>query len=193
MTIGGTRTAFMVTDFIEGSTLDRWKPAAFADKLRVATVLAGALAVCHATKYIDALGFQAQGVFHGDIKPSNIMVGANGRPVIIDFLQVDVHRLIDPSIVDPELLTSRSATDTLGTPGFMAPEQERHGIITESTDIYSLGMTLADLFSGSVAWFVARRDVSLELAKLIDGMIAPDPADRPRRMADVNAALAAMA
>ena len=176
--VDGAPTAFMVTDFIDGLLLDDWaRTATPPRKLAVARTLAEALATCHATRYVDDFGIQTQGVFHGDIKPANIIVDAEGQPHLIDFLQIDVQRLIDIKVGQPGV-SSRPTTAAFGTPGYMAPEQERHGVITPATDIYGLGMTLMSLFGFDPS-----------IRDLLFSMIADDPIDRPRSMAGVVAAL----
>ncbi len=200
--IDGLRTAFMVTDFVEGRRLDDWSATVGDDeqahiaRLEVAFALSDALATCHATTYIDEFGFQVQGVLHGDLKPANILVDERGSPSVIDFLQVDVQRLIDPRIVPSQVIEPVPSTAACGTPGFMAPEQERHGVVTQATDVYGLGITLTHLFAGprrnTVFGFMQNTRVSDDLRSLVFSMISEDVAERPRRMTDVHASLTAM-
>src|SRR5262249_21155147 len=90
------------------------------------------------------------------------------------------------------------ATMVFGTPGFMSPEQELDGTVSETSDIYSLGMTLAKIFcpfahrddSWSDAREGKRRDREKSLVQLLVTMTAPNARDRPRRVQDVLDALA---
>lgn len=197
--LAGTRTTFMTTEFVAGSPIDEWMPTdstraeAFLERLRISWEIAGALAACHATTFVDELGFQTRGVLHGDIKPANILIDAEGHPRIIDFLQIDVQRLIDPRIA-AHVEHEEALTTALGTPGFMAPEQERHGVVTEATDIFSLGITVGRFLAQSrSAWaFLHHELVSRELSALLMAMTSEDPSKRPSRMDEVEQALEAI-
>ena len=57
-------------------------------------------------------------------------------------MMVDVHRALDPTVRERLCHSAGDQTAVFGTPGFMAPEQEREGIVTVRTDIYGLGATL---------------------------------------------------
>ena len=78
------------------------------------------------------------GVIHLDIKPSNVIVGRNGRPVIIDFGLASVP---GTERVVPEKTTA-------GTMAYMSPEQVVGDVIDCRTDIWSLGVVLYELLAG---------------------------------------------
>jgi hypothetical protein len=197
--LSGERSAFLVTEFVAGPSLTEWKsqclnPVTTLEQIRMACELADAFAACHATTFIDEVGFQVRGVLHGDIKPANVLVDATGHPRVVDFLQLDVQRLIDPRIMSPELSEPHfPKTGALGTPGFMAPEQERHGLVSEATDIYGLGVTLTAFFSNETGpiWLVFASNSGLhpDLKQLLLSMMHNEPGERPRSMADVSKAL----
>jgi len=96
--------------------------------LAVASCLARVARALHAA--------HAQGVIHRDVKPSNIIVGGDGDPVLVDF-----------GLAIPEEATGISLTrtgDTAGTPAYIAPELvsgERTRPDAQS-DVYALGVTL---------------------------------------------------
>jgi eukaryotic-like serine/threonine-protein kinase len=81
-----------------------------------------------------------QGVIHRDIKPSNIMIDAEGNAFLTDF---GIARIAESS---GEGLTGTGMT--VGTPGYMAPEQSLGGNIDGRADIYSLGVMVYEILTG---------------------------------------------
>tara|TARA_R110002072_G_scaffold107517_2_gene233871 strand:+ start:11444 stop:14875 length:3432 start_codon:yes stop_codon:yes gene_type:complete len=82
-----------------------------------------------------------RGLVHRDLKPGNLMVAHDGRPVVLDFGLVH-----DES----ESLGLTGSSDVLGTPYYMAPEQLQttRGAVDRRTDVYSLGVTLFECLTG---------------------------------------------
>ncbi len=80
-----------------------------------------------------------QGVVHLDLKPSNIMIGNNWQPRIMDFG-------IARSIADLRVQERQVA----GTPRFMAPEQINGGTLDTRADVYSLGVIFYLMLSGNL-------------------------------------------
>lgn len=192
---------YLVMNFIAGVHLDRWSRTledssdAVVKRLQMAFDLADSLSQAHEARYLDEVGVEARGLLHGDLKPTNILVLDTDVPVVIDFLLVDIQRSLDPQIVPHHLLQSEfeamPMTSIMGTPGFMAPEQEREGIITVKTDIYSLGRTFMYLFEPvserdrRAAWLGQTNRKEFEhLLPMLHSMLASNPAHRP---ADLNA------
>lgn len=75
----------------------------------------------------------AHGILHGDLKPSNVMVGPFGEVLVLDW---GLARAIGPQ--DGET----AASPATGTPGFMAPEQESGGAVDARADVFGLGALL---------------------------------------------------
>ena len=78
------------------------------------------------------------GVIHRDIKPSNICIGSDGRPKILDFGLAAVQ--------GSEHLTKTGST--LGTIGYMSPEQIHGKQLDQRSDIFSLGVVLYEMIAG---------------------------------------------
>ena len=78
------------------------------------------------------------GITHRDIKPSNIVIDADGRPKLLDFgLAV---------VMGAEKLTKTGST--LGTVGYMSPEQARGQKMDHRSDLFSLGVVIYEMFTG---------------------------------------------
>jgi len=93
-----------------------------------------------ADRLLDALAAaHRQGVVHRDVKPANVLFGADGEPHLVDF-GVAVSRDVTMGLTATAMV--------LGTPGFMAPEQAQGHAATAASDVFSLGATLAYAATG---------------------------------------------
>ena len=99
------------------------------------------------------------GVIHRDVKPQNIMVTPEGVAKLTDF---GTARLL----LDEGGGLTRTG-DSVGTPYYMAPEQFRGDDVDERADIYSLGVTAFELFTGNKP-FEANTFLSLAMMHLED-------------------------
>jgi transcriptional regulator with GAF, ATPase, and Fis domain len=140
----------------------------------------------------------AAGVFHGDLKPSNVLVVPGGARALPAGL-----RLLDFGLA---ALLGRERRGHRGTPGYAAPEVVRGEEQTVAADLYGLGATLYALIAGRPAYeaedvgaLLHRQQagppsaVPLEeagappaLAQLVLRLMAPAPAERPRDAREVR-------
>jgi transcriptional regulator with GAF, ATPase, and Fis domain len=118
--IDGARITYLVTSLVEGTTLDAWAPG------RSARAIADALADA-----LEGLVFlHDAGLRHGDVKPANVVVGEDGRAVLID---LGLAAPLDEVPVLPS-----------GTPRYMAPELLDGTGAGTRADLYALGVTLRE-------------------------------------------------
>ncbi len=83
----------------------------------------------------------AEGVVHRDIKPPNILVGEGDEARVVDFGLASVQQQIGSRLTKSGLL--------IGTPEYMAPEQISDENVDHRSDLYSLGVVMYEMFSGT--------------------------------------------
>ncbi|MFY1670222.1 protein kinase domain-containing protein [Plantactinospora sp. WMMB334] len=143
------------------------------------------------------------GLVHRDIKPSNVMLDRSGAVKVLDFGLAAIHD-------DDRYSRITQSGQSLGTVGYMAPEQVDGKQTDHRTDLYGLGATLFDLLTGRPPFEDAtttttlrrqmrhppprpadrRPEVPAALDDLVHALLSIDPEDRPSHAADVYAVLA---
>jgi serine/threonine-protein kinase len=125
----------------------------------VPDALAIAGRICEALEYLHA-----QNVVHRDLKPENVMLCHDGSIRIMDFGIARAAGL--------RRLTFTGFSTSMGTPDYMAPEQVKGKRGDSRTDIYSLGIMLYEMVTGSLP-FEGNNPYALMHARLVGDPVAP--------------------
>jgi len=183
---------FLVQEFLNGEDLSQRvarSPMSLDEKLRLLEEIAAALAFAH-----------GRGVVHRDVKPANIRMLSDGRVKILDF---GIARSLDDACT-----TTRPGT-TIGSLGYMPPEQVEGGPVDPRSDLFALGIVAYELLAGhrpfdggSIGELFVRilhddpepltsflSDVPTALDCLVLECLAKEPAQRPTSADDVRARL----
>ena len=194
--------SYVVMELLEGETLREWlrREGAMPPRkaLDVAVQLARGLAAAH-----------ERGIIHRDLKPDNIFLTSDGWLKILDFGLALQH----PPGLGAGDAETRFATEPgllIGTVGYMAPEQARGEPATIRSDIFSFGLVVYEVLTGSNPFtrettaetLVAIMRQPLEglarvsgappgAARLIDRCLEKRPGDRPESTRDLAFALEA--
>jgi eukaryotic-like serine/threonine-protein kinase len=158
---------YLVMEFVEGETLAaRLKKGKLSiqQTIQYGVQIAQALAEAH-----------AKGITHRDLKPGNIILSKLGVKVL-DFGLAKSEQ--------DETLTVANAV--MGTPSYMAPEQLEGKPCDARTDIYSLGLILAEMATGKKG---SMEGMSGPFSHVVERCLAKDPAERWQAASDVKAEL----
>ncbi|CAE6469725.1 unnamed protein product [Rhizoctonia solani] len=134
----------IVTEWVENGTLPdylRKNPA--TDRCRLSTLICDGLVYLHSNDII-----------HGDLKGDNILISLNGNPMLNDFGNA--------SNQDSSLYFSQTTTGTKYSTRWAAPEiLEETTPLTRKSDVYSLGMTILEVFTGNVPYPNIKKDIAV--------------------------------
>ena len=169
---------FIVMEYVDGSTLrDRAQPFTLKQVIEIGVQVADGLAAAH-----------EKGIVHRDIKTENIMIRKDGIVQIMDF---GLAKLRGASRLTKE-------GSTIGTVGYMSPEQVQGLDADHRTDLFSLGVVLYELIAGRMPYNGAhetaimyeivnvdpqpltavRPDIDPELDRIILECLEKDPDER---------------
>ena len=143
--------------------------------------------VCNAVQHAHT-----KGIIHRDLKPSNILVSTqDGRPhtKVIDF---GIAKATASKLTEKTLFTEHRAL--IGTPEYMSPEQAEGNLdIDTRTDVYSLGVLLYELLTGTTPFTgkELRSAAYGELQRIIREVEPPKPSTRLSSNTDTIASVAA--
>ncbi|WP_252375185.1 serine/threonine-protein kinase, partial [Nonomuraea sp. KC401] len=162
---------YIVSEYVEGPSLQEAGPHRGADLQRLAVSTATALAAIHEA-----------GVVHRDFKPSNVLLGRDG-PRVVDF---GIARLADSAVT----VTS----SVVGTPAYMAPEQLAGAYVGPAADVFAWASVMVFAGTGTPPFgedtlpAVINRVLNQEpflgdlpepLRRVVHACLAKDPAARP--------------
>jgi serine/threonine-protein kinase len=182
-------TYYIAMEYLEGRTLKELLIT------RGPTPLA--VAIDYARQILSALGFaHRHGIVHRDIKPHNIVVAPDGRLKVTDF-----------GIARSGTSQMTETGSIIGTAQYLSPEQAKGAPVTPASDIYSVGIVLYEMLTGTVPFTgdtpleiamkhlsttplppsEARPDVPHELDSIVLRALAKDPEDRYQSADEMDA------
>jgi len=140
------------------SFVERLGTLAPAEVLEIFRQLCHGLAAAHAV-----------GLVHRDLKPENVFLATARRvgvPFTVKLLDFGIAKLVEETKID--------ATDAVGTPTYMAPEQTEAGrSITSASDVWALGLIAFRLLTGKKYWRAANADETNAVAILREVVFDP--------------------
>src|SRR5947208_1598541 len=152
-------TYYIAMEYLEGRTLKQLLVAHGPTPIPIALE--------YTRQVLAALGFaHRHGIVHRDIKPHNVVVGPDGRLKVTDF-----------GIARSGTSQMTEAGSIIGTAQYLSPEQARGSPVDQRSDVYSVGIVLYEMLTGSVPF---TGDTPLEIAmKHLSAVPEPPSAKRP--------------
>ncbi|MBN4054376.1 serine/threonine protein kinase [Nitrospira defluvii] len=162
---------FFIMDFVEGTTLaEILEKNSLASNRKFDLIIQ----ICKGLSYAHK-----NGVVHRDIKPANILIDVEGNAILTDFGIARFSKNGDGK----DKLTREGSI--LGTPSYMSPEQKTGlGEVTAESDLYSLGVIMYEMFTGSnpLGHFKPPSELACDMAPVVEEVIlkclSTKPSDR---------------
>src|SRR5262245_4091561 len=185
-------TYYIAMEYLEGRTLKELLVT------RGPTPIA--VAIDYTRQILAGLGFAHRpGIVHRDIKPPNVVVAPDGRLKVTDF-----------GIARSGTSQMTETGSIIGTAQYLSPEQAKGAPVTPASDIYSVGIVLYEMLTGTVPFTgdtpleiamkhlsttplppsEQRREIPHELDSIVLRALAKDPADRYQSADEMDADLA---
>lgn len=145
---------YLITDYFRGGTLKQrlGRPLPWQEASHLIIPIANALAYIHQNRIV-----------HCDVKPSNILIGDSGEPMLSD---AGIATIM-------EVEETPDSTDTgigFATPAYMSPEQAMGTKIDTRSDIYSLGVVFYEMVTGKKPF-----EADTPMATIMSHMVSPLP------------------
>ena len=148
---------YIATEFIDGESLKRHIEEG---TLSLEQNVSVAMQICEALAYLHG-----KGILHKDLKPSNVLLTAPNRPILLDF---GIAQRQDEQAAAAEIENA----EVFGTVNYFSPEQAKGEALDNRTDIYSMGVLLYEMLTGHLP-FQGEDNLSVALMHLHQPPVPP--------------------